>query len=125
MAKEKAVKVKETKTHIVLKVPAYSDNKLTGYVQVDTFQENEAGLAAAKQSLTLADVIDLNRQKVTDAKNNLRRGTSVMASLKALAKVNPAVEKLIALMVNQAQSGKFDAKTLELIEAQLKGAASK
>ena len=125
MAKEKAVKVKEGKSTVTLKVPAYTDSKLVGYANVTIFKEDDAGLAAAKASLTLSDVVDLNRQKVTDAKNNLRRGTSVMATLKQLTKSNPAVAKIVELLAAQAASGTFDPKALEAIEASLKAPQSK
>ena len=125
MAKEKAVKISETKSTELWKVPAYSDSKLVGYTQVNVFKRNDTGLAEAKRTLTLGQLDDLNRQKVTDAKNNLRRGTSVMAALKALVKVNPGLEKIVTLMTEQAAAGKFDAKTMQLIEDSLKGTPSK
>ena len=125
MAKEKVKVVKDGKSTRVLSVPAYTDSKLVGWVQVTVFKEDEAGLAAAKASLTLSDVVDLNRQKVTDAKNNLRRGTSVMATLRQLTKTNPAVAKIVELLASQAASGTFDPKMLETIEASLKGGHSK
>ena len=125
MAKEKVKVVKDGKSTRVLSVPAYTDSKLVGWAQVTVFKEDEAGLAAAKASLTLSDVVDLNRQKVTDAKNNLRRGTSVMATLKQLTKTNPAVAKIVELLASQAASGTFDPKMIESIEASLKGGHSK
>ena len=125
MTKEKVKVVKDGKSTRVLSVPAYTDSKLVGWVQVTVFKEDEAGLAAAKASLTLSDVVDLNRQKVTDAKNNLRRGTSVMATLRQLTKTNPAVAKIVELLASQAASGTFDPKMLETIEASLKGGHSK
>ena len=125
MAKEKVKVVKDGKSTRVLSVPAYTDSKLVGWAQVTVFKEDEAGLAAAKASLTLSDVVDLNRQKVTDAKNNLRRGTSVMAALKQLTKTNPAVAKIVELLASQAASGTFDPKMIESIEASLKGGQSK
>ena len=125
MSKEKVKVVKDGKSTRVLSVPAYTDSKLVGWAQVTVFKEDEAGLTAAKASLTLSDVVDLNRQKVTDAKNNLRRGTSVMATLKQLTKSNPAVAKIVELLASQAASGTFDPKMLETIEASLKGGHSK
>ena len=125
MTKEKVKVVKDGKSTRVLSVPAYTDSKLVGWAQVTVFKEDEAGLTAAKASLTLSDVVDLNRQKVTDAKNNLRRGTSVMAALKGLVKANPAVAKIVELLAAQAASGTFDPKALEAIEASLKDASSK
>jgi len=117
MAKEKAKVVKETKSTQILSVPAYSDNNLVGWTQVTTFRETEEGLAAAKAALTLADLININRQRVTDAKNNLRRGTSVMAALKNLAKSNPKVESLIAEMVKRAENGTLDDTFLKSVGA--------
>ena len=125
MAKEKVKVVKDGKSTRVLSVPAYTDSKLVGWAQVTVFKEDESGLTAAKASLTLSDVVDLNRQKVTDAKNNLRRGTSVMATLKQLTKTNPAVAKIVELLASQAASGTFDPKMIESIEASLKGGHSK
>ena len=80
------------------------------------FKLSEAGIAAAKTQLTQSDVADLNRQKITDAKNNLRRGTSMLAALRQLVKVNPDLEKIVSLLVVKAAEGKFDAKTLKAIE---------
>ena len=117
MAKEKAVKVSETKSTELLRVPAYSDQKLVGWAQVTVFKLSEAGLKAAKDSLTQSDVADLNRQKITDAKNNLRRGTSVIATLRQLAKVNPAVEKLIAVILKKAEAGELTDAFLKSIGA--------
>lgn len=117
MAKEKAKVVKETKSTQILSVPAYSDNNLVGWTQVTTFKETEDGLNKAKQDLTLQDVINVNRQRITDAKNNLRRGTSVMATLKNLAKSNPAIEQLIADLVKRAESGTLDDNYLKSIGA--------
>lgn len=113
MSKEKARIIKQTKTHVMSEVPAYSDSKLVGWAKVTTFQPNEAGLAAAKQSLTLSELNDLNRQKFTDAKNILRRGTSVLAALRQVAKANPKVEELIKVILKRAESG-------ELTDAYLK-----
>lgn len=119
MAKEKARVVKDGKSTQVLSVPAYADSKLVGRANVTVFKENNEGLAAAKQSLTLSDLVNINRQRVTDVKNNLRRGTSMISALRQLTKVNPEVEKIVELLVKQAASGSFDAKTLETIEASL------
>ena len=117
MAKEKAVKISETKSTELLKVPAYSNSELVGWTQVNTFKLNEAGLAAAKASLTLANVADLNRQQITDAKNNLRRGTSVMAALKNLAKTNPKVDQVIATILAKAEAGELTDAFLKSIGA--------
>lgn len=108
MTKEKARVVKQTKSHVMLEVPAYSDGKLVGWAKVTTFQANEVGLAAAKESLTLAQLGDLNRQQVTDAKNNLRRGTSALAALRQLSKTNPKVESMIAGILKKAEAGTLD-----------------
>jgi len=108
MSKEKARIVKQTKTNVMYEVPAYSDSKLVGWAKVTTFQPNEAGLAEAKRTLTLSDVGDLNRQKFTDAKNNLRRGTSALAALRQLSKTNPKVENLIAVILRKAEAGTLD-----------------
>ena len=117
MTKEKARIIKQTKTNVMWEVPAYSDSKLVGWAKVTTFQANAAGLAAAKNILTLSDVEDLNRQKFTDAKNNLRRGTSALAALRAVAKVNPKVNELIAVILKKAESGELTNDFLKSIEA--------
>ena len=91
-----------------MKVPAYSNKELVGWTKVTVFKETEAGLTAAKAALTLSDVANINRQRVTDAKNNLRRGTSVMAALKQAAKANPILEQVIADLVKRAEEGKLD-----------------
>jgi len=117
MAKEKAIKVSETKSTELLKVPAYSDGKLVGWAQVTVFKLSDAGLAAAKAKLTQSDVADLNRQKVTDAKNNLRRGTSAIAALRALTKTNPKVEQLVEVILRKAEAGKLTDDFLKSIGA--------
>jgi len=105
MSKEKAKVVKQTKTHVFLEVPAYSDDKLVGWAKATIFQLNAEGLKAAKASLTLSNVNDINRQELTDVKNNLRRGTSAIAELRKLSKENPVVEKLIEVILKKAQDG--------------------
>jgi hypothetical protein len=125
MSKEKIKIVKQTKTEVTMSIPAYSDGKLVGYTQVTVFKEDEHGLAALKAVLSLSNLKDLNRQKITDAKNNLRRGTSLMAALRQLVKVNPKVEQIVSLLANQAMSGTFNTKTLESIEAMLKEGTKK
>ncbi len=117
MSKEKARIVKENKTRVMYEVPAYSDSKLVGWVKVSVFQPNAEGLAAAKASLTLSDVGDLNRQKFTDAKNNLRRGTSALAALRALSKTNPKVENLVAVILKKAEAGELTDDFLKSIGA--------
>ena len=117
MAKEKAIKVSETKSTELLKVPAYSDSKLVGWAQVTVFKLSDAGLAAAKAKLTQSDVADLNRQKVTDAKNNLRRGTSIIATLRALTKTNPKVEQLVEVILRKAEAGELTDDFLKSIGA--------
>jgi len=117
MAKEKAIKISETKSTELLKVPAYSDGKLVGWAQVTVFKLSDAGLAAAKAKLTLSDVADLNRQKVTDAKNNLRRGTSIIATLRQLTKTNPKVEQLVEVILRKAEAGELTDDFLKSIGA--------
>ena len=119
MAKEKAKIVKRGKGILIVEVPAYSGDNLVGKANVTIFEETEENLAHVKSVLTLNDVKDLNRQKITDGKNNLRRGTSVMAALKALTKANPKVERIVEMLATQAASGSFDAKALDSIEALL------
>ena len=116
MAKEKAKIIKETKALVVVETPAYSDGKLVGWAKATTFRVNEAGLAEAKRTLTLSQLADLNRQIITDVKNNLRRGTSILATLRQLVKVNPDLEKIVSLLVTKAANGQFDAKVLKAIE---------
>ena len=120
MAKEKARILKQTKTHVMSEVPAYSDGKLVGWAKVTTFQPNEAGLAAAKASLTLPDVGDLNRQKFTDAKNNLRRGTSDLATLRQVAKTNPEVDRAVKLLVKRAEGAALTPEEIKFMESLLK-----
>jgi len=117
MAKEKAVETSRTKSTITLSVPAYSDGKLVGHASVVVFQENEVGLAEAKKSLSLVDLANVNRQRVTDAKNNLRRGTSAIAALRAVAKANPAVEAAVKSLLKRAEEGTLTAEYLESIGA--------
>ena len=44
-----------------------------GWSEVTVFQETEEGLQFARETINLTDVKDLNRQRITDTKNNLRR----------------------------------------------------
>ena len=120
MAKEKAVKVSETKSTELLKVPAYSDGKLVGWTQVTVFKRNEAGLKKAKDTLTLSGLDNLNRQEFTDAKNNLRRGISALAALRRVAKVNPDVDKAAALLVKRAEGVALTPDELKFMEDLLK-----
>ncbi len=117
MSKEKARIVKESKTGVTWEVPAYSDGKLVGWAKVTTYQTNEAGLAVARAQLTLGELEDLNRQKFTDAKNNLRRGTSALAALRALSKTNPKVESVIAGILKKAEAGELTDDFLKSIGA--------
>lgn len=101
MAKEKAVILKQTKSTKLLRVPAYSDDKLVGYGEVTVFKANDAGLEAARLSLTLSDLENLNRQRVTDVKNNVRRGRSIWAALKEAAKTNPGLAKDVEVLAKK------------------------
>ena len=125
MAKEKDKVVKTTKDSIVLEHPVYSDEKLLGWVKSTLFRDTPEGLALFKASVTKDTLLMVNRQIKTDDKNNFRRGTSVMAALKQLAKTNPTVNKIVELLVIQMQSGKFDANTLKSIEDSLTSGVKK
>lgn len=120
MSKEKARIIKQTKTNVMMEVPAYSEGKLVGFAKVTVYQANEEGLAAARQSLTLSQLGDLNRQKITDAQNNLRRGTSDLAALRQVAKVNPDVEQAVKLLVKRGEGGTLTPEELKFMEKLLK-----
>jgi len=120
MSKEKATKVKETKSTEIWSVPAYSNNKLVGHTKVTVFKETEDNLAAVRAALTLGDVIDINRQRFTDAKNNLRRGVSIMATLRQLAKADPNIAKVSTLLIKRAQGIALSAEEAEFVKTYLK-----
>ena len=120
MARLEEKVLKTTKDSVVIEHPVYSDDKLVGWAKSTLFRETPEGLTTFKNSITMESLKKVNRQIKTDDKNNLRRGTSVMAALRALAKVNPTVAQIVELLVTQAQSGKFDPKMLESIEVFLK-----
>lgn len=101
MPKEQPKLIKESKTHRTFDVPAYSDNVLTGWGQVTLFQENKEGLEAAKRALTLDNLKDLNRQKTTDVKNDVRRGRSLWTALKKAAQSNPDLAKEVELLAKK------------------------
>ncbi len=119
MAKEKDKIVKTTKEYTIISHPVYSDEKLIGWTQSTLFRDTPEGLVAFTASVTKETMLMVNRQIKTDDKNNFRRGTSIFAALKALAKVNPTVAKIVELLAKQTASGKFDIKMLEAIEKQL------
>lgn len=110
--------VGENKTQFTLKVPAFTDKGKTfvGWTQIVLNKVNEAGLTAAKVSFKLSDLIDLNRQRITDARNNLARSYEIkalIAKVKAgkgtpaeiarvfstLAKTNPQLAKAAESML--------------------------
>ena len=76
--KEKKEIVKSTKTTIEYLVPSYKgnmkDKNLTfqGAVNVITVAETDVGLAFLAKTMTLKDLADLNRQRITDGKNGIR-----------------------------------------------------
>ena len=92
--KEQRHVVSETKTHFTLKVPAFTDKGKTfiGWAKITMFKVNEANLEAIKKALTLGNVVDLYRQKITDIRNNLARTFELKALLaKVIAgKATPA-----------------------------------
>jgi hypothetical protein len=122
MTKEKDNILKTTKTNVIIEHPVYSDDKLVGWAKSTLFRETEEGLAALKATLTMSNLKDVNRQIKTDDKNNLRRGTSMFAALRQLAKSNPIVAQLLEVLLKEAQEGKVNAKTLESIESLVKAA---
>ena len=107
MTKEKDVLVKEGKATSLWKTPSYSDNVLVGWGEVTLFNPTEAGLRAFQASVTLDNLMDVNRQKKTDVKNTVRRGTSAIAKLRKIAKVNPKAAQAIDVLVAKAEAGEL------------------
>jgi len=101
MTKLSAKLVKETKTHRTLSVPAYSDGVLVGWGQVEVFQTTPAGLEAARKALTKGNVVDLNRQTITDVKNAIRTGRSLWAALKKESAKNPELAKEVEVLAKK------------------------
>ncbi len=101
MTKETAKLLKETKTHRTLSVPAYSDKKLVGWGECTVFQTTPAGIDAARKALTKANVVDLNRQLITDVKNAVRTGRSLWAALKKESAKNPDLAKEVELLAKK------------------------
>jgi hypothetical protein len=75
--------VKVSETVFTAKVPSHTKNGevFVGWGEITLKTVNPAGLKAAKAGLTLSDLIDLNRQKVTDVMNDLRRYVSYEQAL--------------------------------------------
>jgi hypothetical protein len=122
MAKEKDKIIKTTKTMVIMEHPTYSDDKLVGWAKSTLFRETQDGLSALRANLTMSHLKDINRQIKTDDKNNLRRGTSMFAALRQLAKSNPIVAQLLEVLLKEAQEGKVNANTLKEIESLVKAA---
>ena len=122
MAKETKKVVKETKTSVIYEIPSYSDGKLVGWGQCEVFKENPEGLKEAKATLTEKDVVDLNRQRITDVKNNVRRFAEVdaiLAKVKA-GKATPAeLVKVLNKLVKSNPSKELLAKVNELVASVL------
>ena len=80
--KEQRHVVKEDKTSFTLKVPAFTDRGATfiGWANVKLIKVNKEGLEAFRPKFSLANLKDLNRQIITDIRNNLAR----LFELKAL-----------------------------------------
>lgn len=122
--------VKETPTEFTLKVPAFThedrvvDGKtksievFIGWATTTLFKVNKEGLEALKAALTLEKVKDLNRQEITDVRNNLAREyklkaleakvmagtatpTEVSKVFAAKAKSNPELAKQAALLLKK------------------------
>ena len=117
--KEQRHVVSETKTHFTLKVPAFTDKGKTfiGWAKVTMRKATEANLPAIKASLTLRDVIDLYRQKITDIRNNLARSFELKA-LKAKVIAGKATPAEIAKVF--AAEAKTNPELAKQAEAMLK-----
>jgi len=108
MEKEKARVVKTGKGFEILDVPAYTGTvkngnlKLQGWSKVTVPTANEQGLAFLRKNLTDKDVTDIRRQRVTDAKNNVRTvsevtlKTKVGRAVKAHPELEAKLEKILA-----------------------------
>ena len=114
--KEQRHVVKEDKTTFTLKVPAFTDRGKTfiGWAQIRLVKVNKEGLNALRPALTLGNVKDLNRQIITDVRNNLARSFELKALLakvvagKAtpaeIAKVFSAQAKVDPKMAKEAEA---------------------
>jgi hypothetical protein len=107
--------VKETPTQFTLKIPAFTDKgkTLVGFTNRKLFKVNEEGFEAFKATVTQDNLKDLNRQIITDARNNLARSfelKAIIAKVKAnkatpaeIAKVFSALAKSNPEMAKEAQ----------------------
>ena len=114
--------VSETKTHFTLRVPAFTDKGKTfiGWANLKMFKVNDDTLPTIKAGLTLKDVIDLYRQRITDIRNNLARSFELKA-LKAKVIAGKATPAEIAKVF--AAEAKTNPELAKQAEALLKKAA--
>lgn len=71
------------KGQAMIKKDVSHKGKVTGHVEVLGFKEDQEGLDLAKTTLTIKDVKDLNRQRVTDNMNSIRVEYTVKPATKA------------------------------------------
>ena len=89
MAKKNGSEKAPTQTKLLTtEVKTGTPRRLIGIAKVMGFQETDAGVAYAKGVLTLKDVKDLNRQRLTDCANDMRVGQSTQSKLKKLRAAN-------------------------------------
>jgi len=123
--KEKNVVLKTTKTQVFLSVPAYKTDplRLVGHVKVTVWAETEEGLKAAREAYSMDSLKDSNRQKVTDAKNDLRRlgdFQEILAKVKAGTATLDELMKAIKNLTKDAPSGELAKQIQTLLATALK-----
>jgi hypothetical protein len=119
--------IKETPTHFTVKVAAFTDKGKTfvGWSQVVVVKVNEAGLKAAREALTLSDIIDLNRQKITDVRNNIARLGDIQKAVAKVREGKATPEEFKAVMAVGLKGGLGEAIQTELTSLITKALASK
>jgi hypothetical protein len=120
---EKEIISQDSKT-IKYLVPCYTgsvkakDLTFQGTAEVSCFQPTEDGLVYAKSVLKIKDLIDINRQRISDGKNSTRvDGNSALELASAIEafKTNTATSEQIKLVLNNIGKGKIQVDASKLI----------
>ncbi len=75
--------------------------KVIGTATCVGFEESSAGIALLKANLTMTDLKNINRQRLTDVANDLRRGQSPVNKLKKLAAGNEQAKREMDALIKK------------------------
>lgn len=106
--------VSETKAQFIAGVPSYtaSGSRFVAQGNVNLFKVTKEGLAELKAKATLSDVIDLNRQRITDVKNDLRVLKSYEDTLKDYKAEEISLAQFVKALEKFANAGHKEATKL-------------